>query len=156
MDGSRSYKFTKDGTPLRHPELCECEHPRRLHAIGKGEHGEEVRAACTECSCARFDAAYYFEHAYSDKLLELLLKSQMPEKYGDKLNLKGILGTLDMDRLPDELVARIAAGDDPVQVLASAGAATVRQLAARSAAPPEVGTGEPPAGDDGELGDGHQ
>lgn len=146
VDGSRSYKFTKDGTALRHPELCDCEHDRKAHA--RAEDGEQ-RVACTLCSCAKFTPAPYFEHAYSDRLLELLLKAQRPEKYGDRLNLKGVLGTLDMGRLPDELVARIAAGDDPVQVVLSAGSAAVRQLARgiEMGAPGAVDAQEPPPDD---------
>lgn len=156
VEGSRSYKFTKDGTPLRHPELCECSHSRSLHAMGTPATAgaEAPRVACTECSCRQFSPAYYFEHAYSDRLLELLLKAQVPEKYGDRLHLRGVLGSLDMGRLPDELVARIAAGDDPMEVLASASRETVRQLAATSSrgeivvpgaqeAPPDAGEGPP-------------
>jgi hypothetical protein len=56
---------------------------------------------------------------YSDKLLIFLLKGAMPDKYTDRRQLKGTLANIDLARLPDEALARIAAGEHPNSVLAS-------------------------------------
>lgn len=56
---------------------------------------------------------------YSDVLLIFLLKGLKPEKYRDRLELKGTLANLDMDRLPDEAIHRLARGEHPLAVLAS-------------------------------------
>lgn len=58
---------------------------------------------------------------YSDRLLILLLKGAMPEKYGDSVSVRGGLAKLDLSRLPDEAIARIANGEHPITVLASLG-----------------------------------
>lgn len=128
-EGTRSYKFTKEGVPLRHPEECECGHGIGVHARGKVD-GVEARTSCTECSCTRFLGAFYFEHAYSDRLLEFVLKAQSPEKYGDRLQVRGLLGSLDISKLPDDVVQRIADGGDPMEVLVNAARAGVKLLTA--------------------------
>ncbi len=59
-------------------------------------------------------------HRYSDTLLIFLMKGLMPERYGDRVEVGGTLANLDVSRLPDDLVERIAAGEHPLAVLASA------------------------------------
>ena len=56
---------------------------------------------------------------YSDNLLMFKLKGEMPEKYKDRVELRGALANLDVSALPDHLIARIAAGEHPMSVLAS-------------------------------------
>ena len=55
---------------------------------------------------------------YSDVLLIFLLKSLRPERYRERVDVRGVLAHLDVSLLPDELVARLAAGENPVTVLA--------------------------------------
>ncbi len=57
---------------------------------------------------------------YSDNLLMFRLKGELPQKYAERLELRGGLATLNMDALPDELLERIARGEHPMSVLASA------------------------------------
>lgn len=115
-EGLVRYQFDRDGAPLRHPNECECGHHRLVHAVGE----EERRTSCTECTCERFVRAYYTETAYSDRLLQFLLQGLKPETFGNRLELRGALATLDLARLPDALVDRIANGENPMQVLVSA------------------------------------
>ncbi len=56
---------------------------------------------------------------YSDSLLMFLLKGIRPDKYKDRVEFKGALASIDLNKLPDELLARIAAGEHPLSVLAS-------------------------------------
>lgn len=59
---------------------------------------------------------------YSDTLLIFLLKGARPEKYRDRLDVRGAVLHLDqnqLSQLPDPLLARIAKGEDPATVLAS-------------------------------------
>ena len=67
---------------------------------------------------------------YSDNLLMFLLKWIKPDKYKDRIQLKGGLATIDLNKLPDELIARIAAGEHPLSVLA-----TVEPIAIESGQP---------------------
>ncbi len=55
---------------------------------------------------------------YSDVLLIFLLKSLRPERYRERVDVRGVLAHLDVSRLPDELVSRLAAGENPITVLA--------------------------------------
>ena len=55
---------------------------------------------------------------YSDVLLIFLLKSLRPEKYRERVDLRGSLAHIDVSQLPDHLLARIAAGEHPFSVLA--------------------------------------
>ena len=57
---------------------------------------------------------------YSDTLLIFRLKGELPQKYADRVQLSGGLATLNMDALPDDLLERIARGEHPMAVLASA------------------------------------
>jgi hypothetical protein len=77
-------------------------------------------------------------------LLIFLLKAAFPEKYSDKRELKGTLANIDIARLPDEAVARIAGGEHPYSVLASLAqdAAARVQLPTRSDRDGEAGRGE--------------
>ena len=57
---------------------------------------------------------------YSDNLLMFQLKSLRPDLYRDRVdvNAMGILGRLDLNKLPDDLIARLADGEHPASVLA--------------------------------------
>ena len=57
---------------------------------------------------------------YSDTLLIFRLKGEAPQKYAERVQLSGGLATLNLDALPDELLERIARGEHPMSVLASA------------------------------------
>jgi len=59
-----------------------------------------------------------FVRRYSDTLLIFLLKGAMPEKYSEKMEVRGLLKNINLELLPDEPLARIAAGEDPYAVLA--------------------------------------
>lgn len=54
---------------------------------------------------------------YSDDLLKTLLKANAPDKYGDKVEHRGVLAKLDYSRLTDEQLDRLAAGENPMSVL---------------------------------------
>ena len=55
---------------------------------------------------------------YSDVLLMFRLKALRPEKYRERVDLRGSLAHIDVSQLPDHLLARIAAGEHPYSVLA--------------------------------------
>ncbi len=55
---------------------------------------------------------------YSDVLLIFLLKGLRPEKYRERTELRGAFANLDVSQLPDDLVARLAQGENPLSVLA--------------------------------------
>ena len=57
---------------------------------------------------------------YSDILAIFLLKGLRPEKYRERMELKGALTHIDLASLPDHLLQRIADGEHPLSVLASA------------------------------------
>ena len=57
---------------------------------------------------------------YSDTLLIFRLKGELPAKYAERVQMSGGLATLNMEALPDELLERIARGEHPMSVLASA------------------------------------
>ena len=54
---------------------------------------------------------------YSDVLLIFLLKGLRPEQYRERYEIKGTLANLDLRRLPDDLIARLAGGENPLTVL---------------------------------------
>ena len=59
---------------------------------------------------------------YSDVLLMFLLKGVLPERYKDRVEVGGsLLQNIDIRRLPDELIERLAAGEHIMSVLAGAG-----------------------------------
>lgn len=140
-DGLRKYKHGKDGAPLIHPDECECEHARRDHL--KPAVGQRVTGPCLRegCDCVTFQGRPYFEHMYSDTLLIFLLKGAIPEKYKDRIEVKGALANLDLTKLPNHLLDRIAKGEHPLEVLASA--APPLELKAGEGS----GGGTPPDGD---------
>ncbi len=55
---------------------------------------------------------------YSDNLLMFLLKGARPEQYRERYEVRGTLAHLDLRRLPDDLIERLAKGGDPHAVLA--------------------------------------
>ena len=57
---------------------------------------------------------------YSDVLLMFRLKALRPEKYREPVEVRGSLASIDLNRLTDEQLARISAGEHPWSVLASA------------------------------------
>ena len=59
---------------------------------------------------------------YSDLLLMFALKALRPEKYRDRqeVEIRGVMANVDLTKLPDALVARIAAGESVQAVLAGA------------------------------------
>jgi hypothetical protein len=57
---------------------------------------------------------------YSDVLAIFLLKGLRPEKYQERVQMRGALANLDLNQLPDELIERIARGENVLSVLASA------------------------------------
>ncbi len=71
---------------------------------------------------------------YSDTLLIFLLKAMRPHKFKDRLEIRGALANLDFSQLPDHLLARIAQGEHPLTVLASA-------VEEQGALPPELEVG---------------
>ena len=72
---------------------------------------------------------------YSDLLLIFKAKGVLPDKYKDRVELRGALAHLDLSRLTDEQVARMAAGEHPLAVLGGAVSAAepVRALPAGEA-----------------------
>ena len=74
---------------------------------------------------------------FSDNLLMFQLKAMRPEKFRDRVDVRGVLAHLDVSLLPDELVARLAAGENPISVLAP-----VLQAGELSALPPGKEGGE--------------
>ena len=55
---------------------------------------------------------------YSDTLLIFLLKGAAPEKYRERLEVRGAIAKLDFGRMTDEQLAAIAGGRHPFEVLA--------------------------------------
>ncbi len=93
-----------DLAKLQAADVLEAEAHRRAvegveEAVGwyKGEAGGTVRK-------------------YSDVLLIFLLKSLQPERYRERVDLRGSLAHIDLTQLPDH--PRIAAGEHPFSVLA--------------------------------------
>ncbi len=68
---------------------------------------------------------------YSDVLLIFLLKSLRPERYRERVDLRGSLAHIDLNLLPDELLARIAAGEDIRSVLANVAVVALESGAAK-------------------------
>ena len=56
---------------------------------------------------------------YSDILLIFLLKGAKPDKYAERVQVRGTLANIDLAKLPDEAVLRISQGEHPMAVLAS-------------------------------------
>lgn len=73
---------------------------------------------------ARRDAADRLRRRYhdraekqSDQAMLTLLKNLDPDEYGDKAQLKAIVQYLDLSKLSEEQLERLANGDDPIRVL---------------------------------------
>lgn len=119
-DGIKSYQFhKKTGEPLRHPDLCDCDHHRKVHQLLDPEDAM-ARGACAECTCTKFRGAPYAEHSYSDALLAQLLRVYDPERFGNRLEIAGAVTNIDINLLPDPLVSRIAQGEHVLSVLVQA------------------------------------
>jgi hypothetical protein len=56
---------------------------------------------------------------YSDVLLMFMLKGRYPERYRERVELRGSLANLDLTQLPDEALSRLARGENPLTVLGS-------------------------------------
>jgi hypothetical protein len=56
---------------------------------------------------------------YSDLLTIFLLKGLRPERYKERVEMRGALANLDLNLLPDEAIDRIANGEPVMAVLAS-------------------------------------
>jgi hypothetical protein len=56
---------------------------------------------------------------YSDLLTIFLLKGLRPEKYQERVQMRGALANLDLNLLPDEAIDGIANGEHVMSVLAS-------------------------------------
>jgi hypothetical protein len=73
---------------------------------------------------------------YSDVLTIFLLKGLRPERYQERVQMRGALANLDLNLLPDEVIDWIANGENVMAVLASmvprAGEAVPGLLKARS------------------------
>ena len=120
-EGLKAYKFTTGGEAVRHPEECECGHHASNHERRRLDaDGAEVPRRCGECTCAGFVGRPYYEHKYSDTMLIFLMKGQLPDIYGDRMRVEAQVSNIDIERLPDHLVARIAGGENVMAVLASA------------------------------------
>ena len=138
VEGMLVYKFDKYGRPLRNPEVCECEHNLREHrrptpaefaAIaaeealrrsGKDAVPPDPRRPCEAlgCTCTAFFGAPYYEHAYSDRLLEQMLAAKL-KQYRKQVDVRSTNTNIDVTGLHDEIVGRIAAGEDREVVIAS-------------------------------------
>lgn len=53
----------------------------------------------------------------SDRAMEFFLKSRDPDAFGDRAQLQAIVQYLDLTRLDEEQLQRLANGDDPIRVL---------------------------------------
>ena len=136
-NGTRVYKFDRNGEPIAHPEECECGHQRSEH-----KRGELRPCTVASCVCGSFEGAPYYESVFSDRLIEMILKGGMPGRYRDRVELSGGLANLDMDQLPDAALVKIAAGIPAAQVLSEMihrGELTQEQVV--KALPPGGGTG---------------
>lgn len=133
MDGDREYQFTARGEPKRHPEECVCGHNARDH-LKDVQTQERFTGPCAgtgpegPCDCEAYLGAPYYLDKRSDTMLIFTMKGMMPEKYGDRVELRGALAGLDISRLPHHLISRLAAGENPLEVLSSAAGEAIAQL----------------------------
>ena len=134
VEGVRQYKF-HHGEPVAHPELCQCGHGLRFHRQDSDPHIKKRPCTHPDCGdCLDFEGAPYYEHSYSDSLLKFMLTGALPQKYGTKrVEWRGMLANLNLDSWPDHLVDRVANGDNPLEVLATA----AQEAAARGISPGE-------------------
>jgi hypothetical protein len=89
---------------------------------------------------------------YSDALLIVLLKALRPNRYKERVEMRGALANLDLNQFPDEAIERIARGENIMSVLASmvprAGEAVPGLLAPPADDAPEAPGASGPAGHD--------
>lgn len=121
--GRKKYKFTSSGEPVRHPELCVCDHHIDAHYRRRN-----VVTGQPEWVCPGFDqhdpdaqtfyGIPYSERETSDTLLRYLLDGFMPEMHGRKLKIQKVVEQIDYSRLPNDLLDRIIQGENPLNVLA--------------------------------------
>ena len=57
---------------------------------------------------------------YSDTLLIFKLKGELPQKYAERVELRGGLASINLDAFPDDLLDRVARGEHLMSVLMSA------------------------------------
>ncbi len=78
---------------------------------------------------------------FNAQAYRLQVMNRFPDDWRDRqqVELKGSLANLDLNKLPDSLVARIANGEHPLQVLASAAEETIEGLAVPKSLPPARG-----------------
>ncbi len=57
---------------------------------------------------------------FSDTLLIFLLKGAAPDKYRDRTEIRGFMSKLDLTMMSNEVIDRIAHGENPMAVIASA------------------------------------
>lgn len=57
---------------------------------------------------------------YSDSLMIFLLKGLRPDVYRERIQVQGFLANLDLNKLSNEVIDRIAEGENPAAVIASA------------------------------------
>ena len=79
------------------------------------------------------------------------MRANLPDKYKTTTEIRGLLANIDLNLLPNELVDRIAAGENPLAVLASAAkvqGTTTRKLLEEVATPEE---GPAPPEEEGEA-----
>jgi very-short-patch-repair endonuclease len=62
----------------------------------------------------------------SDRAMEFFIRSRDPDQYGERAHLQAIVQYLDLAKLTNEQIERLANGDDPIQILLG-GAATPRE-----------------------------
>ncbi len=78
-----------------------------------------------------------FVTEYSDVLTIFLLKGLRPERYKERVEMRGALANLDLNLLPDEAIDRIANGEHVMSVLASMVPRAGEALPGLLKAPPE-------------------
>lgn len=142
VEGDRRYQFNnKTGAPLLHPDLCDCGHHRRGHKDSKLACGEPT------CTCYKFEPAPYYEVQRSDRLLEKVLQARLPDEWSERrqVEIRGLLGQLDVTRLPTWAVNRLANGESAAGILmelSESEMATATEQAAKQLPAGEVKEGE--------------
>ena len=91
----------------------------RALTSGKDAVPPDPRRPCEAlgCTCTAFFGAPYYEHAYSDRLLEQMLAAKL-KQYRKQVDVRSTNTNIDVTGLPDEIVGRIAAGEDREVVIA--------------------------------------
>lgn len=108
VEGVPRVRFhNKSGEPLRDPLTCECGRPRDEHVrTPEGDWGPHPSVE----DCLGFTPGVYVEHEYSDRLLEQLARSHLPERYAQRHQVafgNGTLAGIPYEQLPDRLIHRV-------------------------------------------------